>query len=73
MDIHSLYQNQGERFISVQMDIQTDMDIRVKFVYIRAFWPREISQSTSHSSIHSNKDCYYMAWKEVADTLRSLN
>jgi hypothetical protein len=49
----------AERLISVQTDIQTnidmdtdidtdmDMDIGDKSIYIRAFWPREISQSTS--------------------------
>jgi hypothetical protein len=48
--------------ISVKTDMQTDIDIdmdididiRVKFVHIRAFKPREISQSTSLSTIHSN-------------------
>jgi hypothetical protein len=51
-----------ERLISVQTDEQTeidmetnmDVDIGDKFVYIRAFWPREDSQSTSLRSIQSN-------------------
>jgi len=40
--------------IDIDMDIDIDIDIRVKFVHIRAFRPREISQSTSLSTIHSN-------------------
>jgi len=50
----------AERLISVQTDMQTDidmetnMDMGVKSVYIRAFRPREISQSTSLRSIQSN-------------------
>jgi len=52
-----------ERLISVQTDEQTEIDMEtnmavnmgVKSVYIRAFWPREISQSTSQRSIQSNK------------------
>ena len=55
----------GERLILVQTDMQTDIDmdtnmaadIGVKSVYIRAFRPREISQSTSLSSIQSNSPC----------------
>jgi len=53
----------AERLISVQTDMQTDidmemnmdMDMRVKSVHIRAFRPREISQSTSQKSIQSNR------------------
>jgi len=58
--MHSLYQDQGERLISVQTDMQTDMDtdvdmdIGAKSVHIRAFGPREATQSTSLSSIQSN-------------------
>jgi len=46
----------------MQMDIDTDMDmdIGVMSIYIRAIWPREISQSTSLSSIQSNTTCYDM-------------
>jgi len=52
----------SEWLISVQTDKQTeidmetnmDVDIGDKSVYIRAFWPREISQSTSLRSIQSN-------------------
>jgi len=51
-----------ERLISVQTDEQTEIDMETnmaenmgdKSVYIRAFWPREISQSASLSSIQSN-------------------
>ena len=55
-----------ERLISVQMDEQTEIDMEMnmetntaedmgdKSVYLRAFWPREISQSTSLRSIQSN-------------------
>jgi hypothetical protein len=53
-----------ERLISVQPDEQTEIDMGTnmaenigdKSVYIRAFWPREINQS-SQRSIQSNK--YY--------------
>jgi len=49
----------AEQLISVQTDVQTDIDMdtimEVKSVYIRAFKPREISQSTSLRSIQSNK------------------
>jgi hypothetical protein len=38
----------------MQTIMEVDMDIGVESVYIRAFGPREISQSTSHSSIQSN-------------------
>jgi len=36
--------------------MQTNMaeNMGNKYIYIRAFWPREISQSTSHRSIQSN-------------------
>jgi hypothetical protein len=48
----------AERLISVQTDVQADIamdtDMGVRSVYIRAFRPREISQSTSLSSIQSN-------------------
>jgi hypothetical protein len=58
----------AERLISAQTDEQTeidmethmDVDIGVKSVYIRAFWPREISQSTSLRIIQSNTRCYDM-------------
>jgi len=51
-----------ERLISVQTDEQTEIDMETnmaenmgdKSVYIRAFWTREISQSTSQRSIQSN-------------------
>jgi len=39
-------------------DTDVVMDIGVKSVCIRAFWPREISQSTSLSSIQCNISCY---------------
>ena len=50
-----------ERLISVQTDEQTEIDMETnmaenmgdKSVYIRAFWPREINQS-SQRSIQSN-------------------
>jgi len=52
----------AERLISVQTDEQTEIDIETnmnvdigdKSVYIRAFRPRDDSQSTSLSSIQSN-------------------
>jgi hypothetical protein len=52
------------RLISVQTDEQTeidmetniDVDIGDKSVYIRAFWLREDSQSTSQRSIQSNTE-----------------
>jgi hypothetical protein len=59
----------AEQLISVQTDMQTnidmdtdidtdmDMDIGDKSVYIRAFRPREINQSTSLRSIQSNRCC----------------
>jgi len=55
----------AERLISVQTDEQTEIDMETnmavnmgdKSVYIRAFWPREISQSTSLRSFQSNR-CY---------------
>jgi len=43
----------------VDMDTGVDMEMGVKSVYIRAFRPREISQSTSLSSIQSNMRCYF--------------
>jgi hypothetical protein len=51
-----------ERLISVQTDEQTEIDMETnmaenmgdKSVYIRVFWPREISQSRSLRSIQSN-------------------
>jgi len=52
----------AERLISVQTDEQTEIDMETnmavimgdKSVYIRAFGPREISQSTSLRSIQNN-------------------
>jgi hypothetical protein len=53
----------AERLISVQTDMQTDKRYGDEYgcvyrrqvcIYIRAFWPREISQSTSQRSIQSN-------------------
>jgi len=46
--------------IDMDTDIDTDMDMDIgdKSVYIRAFWPREISKSTSLRSIQSNILCY---------------
>ena len=52
----------AERLISVQTDEQTEIDMETnmnvdigdKSVYIRAFRPRDDSQSTSLSSIQSN-------------------
>jgi hypothetical protein len=38
----------------MQTIMEMDMDIGVESVYIRAFGPWEISQSTSHSSIQRN-------------------
>jgi len=60
----------AERLISVQsgsyqckrickrirdMDTNMAVDMGDKSIYIRAFWPREISQSTSLRSIQSNR------------------
>jgi len=40
------------------MDTNMAVDMGDKSVYIRAFWPREISQSISLSDIQSNIACY---------------
>jgi len=40
--------------MQTDIDMETNMDMGVKSVYIRAFRPREISQSTSLRSIQSN-------------------
>jgi hypothetical protein len=73
----------GERLISVQsgsyqckrickrirdMDTNMAVDMGDKSVYIRAFWPRKISQSTSLSSIQSNIACYRCTWCYRSDT-----
>jgi len=40
--------------IDMETNMDMDMDMGVKSVYMRAFRPREISQSTSLRSIQSN-------------------
>jgi len=50
--MHSLYQHQGEHFISVQTDMGTDVDMDIKVKSdIKGPSVLEISQSTSLSSI----------------------
>jgi len=51
--MHSLYSGSKRAAhineTDMDMDMDMDMDIGDKSVYIRAFWPREISQPTNLS------------------------
>jgi len=69
-----------ERLISVQTDEQTEIDMETnmaenmgdKSVYIRAFWPREINQS-SQRSIKSNSLCYFGCFFDLLIDLVNLS